>query len=153
MTSAAASPSAIHSPTHSSSGSRSMARPWTKASRQVSPIDRTNVRPLTTTRRAGDADLDVAALLAFLRARHPAHTGAAVEAESGVSRHTVEKWFAREAAPSGVPLLKLIFRYGPDLLRAAYRRAPPWLDAAATEARLAEVDRRLRDTLALLEER
>ncbi len=140
----AASPSSIQS--FSDAVSNSMTSTWSNQMRQVSENDRTNVR-----RRHRAPQLDVDGLLDHLRACHPTATAACVEAETGINRHSVEKWFARESMPSGAPLLVLIWRYGPPLLRAAYRDVPPWLDPDAAERRMAEVDRRLAEARALLE--
>jgi hypothetical protein len=66
----------------------------------------------------------------FLRAKHPRDTAAYVEAETGVSAGTVEKWLQGIAFPRAKHQFALIAAYGPSAFAAMMPSAPRWLDEA-----------------------
>jgi hypothetical protein len=66
----------------------------------------------------------------FLRAKHPRDTATCVEADTGVSAGTVEKWLQGIAFPRAVHQFRLIGAYGPSVFAAMMPSAPRWLDEA-----------------------
>lgn len=75
----------------------------------------------------------------FLRGEHPAKTAASVEAETGISAKTVEKWLAGASAPSGAAYHRLIKTYGPELFVFVSPDASP--RSLKEAARLSRQDR------------
>jgi len=71
----------------------------------------------------------------YLRSLRPDKTAETVAAETGLPADTIAKWLPpTRSAPSFGALLVLAGVYGPAVLAAAYKRPPPWLDAAVAEA-------------------
>lgn len=76
---------------------------------------------------------------AFLRAQHPVKTAQCVEAETGISAHTVRKWLDQGNAPSGPAYDALVRRYGAPFLCSVH---PETRDAwFAHVARMQEQER------------
>ena len=82
-------------------------------------------------------------LRAFLTARHPVKTAAAVAAVTGLTESAVAKWLDGRSAPSSPALLVLVGTYGPCVLAAAMAQPPQWLDDAAARQRRAEIEAEL----------
>mgnify|MGYP001417885109 CR=1 FL=1 len=105
-----------------------------------------NDRQIRRTARGGGAlDVDLAAVVGFLRRRHPVATAAAVAVETGVSAGTVENWLSAKSGLSGRAFAALAWHYGPDFLAAAWEGCPWWLDAARRDAERARIDREIAD--------
>ncbi|MCF1502943.1 hypothetical protein L0F51_04080 [Afifella sp. H1R] len=69
--------------------------------------------------------------MAFLRAQHPASTAQWVASLTGINATTIDKWLSGRSAPGFAHFGALIAAYGPELLAAAFERAPDWLSEAA----------------------
>lgn len=69
-------------------------------------------------------------LASFLRRKHPVKTAEEVAAFSGCEADSVRKWLDGVAAPSCIPMVRLISAYGPEFLAALMERPPLWIDAA-----------------------
>lgn len=75
----------------------------------------------------------------FLREQHPVKTAQCVEAETGISAHTVRKWLDQGNAPSGPAYDALVRRYGASFLCSVH---PETRDAwFAHVARMQEQER------------
>lgn len=99
--------------------------------------------PHVRAKRPAQMRVDIGALADFLRRRHPAHTVACVEAETGVPMRTVERWLA--AVPSEPRLshfMALLGAYGPELIAACASNEPAWLAIAVREERMRALDQR-----------
>jgi len=79
-------------------------------------------------------------LSTFLRRLHPRDTAACVEAETGISAATVEKWLCHASLPQARQLARLIGAYGPSALAALFPQAPRWLDDAVRAERLRQLE-------------
>ena len=82
---------------------------------------------------------------AFLRKLYPYDTAANVAADIEISDRTVDNWISLSSEPRASALLRLTAAYGPDVLASASRDAPPWLDAASREVRMAQLEQELAD--------
>lgn len=80
---------------------------------------------------------------AFLRALYPYDTAANIAADIKISDRTVDNWLDETSEPRSSVMLKMVAKYGPEALAAAYHEAPPWLDAAGRAVRMAELEREL----------
>jgi DNA-binding phage protein len=104
-------------------------------------------------RRAHLCKADPERVTSFLRARYPTKTAEIVAADTGLQATTIRQWLDRGSAPSFRATLALIAAYGPALLAIAMGDEPPeWLSRAARAERQAELEARLADTAAELEQ-
>jgi hypothetical protein len=72
---------------------------------------------------------------AFLRGRYPSKTAACAAADLDCSIHQVEKWLDGASSPSGYIVVRLIYAYGPAIIRDVMgASSPKWLDAAYADA-------------------
>lgn len=108
---------------------------YDEGSRMTSPSSRQNFRSLNPV-----LEPCVISLGQFLRQRHPRDTAAYVEAETGVSAGTVEKWLAGIAFPRAAHQFRLIGAYGPSVFKAMMPSAPDWLNEAVRVERLRELE-------------
>jgi hypothetical protein len=88
-------------------------------------------------------------VIAFLRETYPSKTAENVASDIGVSIHAVEKWLARESAPSLPTFGILAMAYGPEFVARVFPSLT-WLDpvvrrrmADKLESEIAERERRL----------
>ncbi|GEP09855.1 hypothetical protein [Methylobacterium gnaphalii] len=92
-------------------------------------------------------------MCAFLREQHPVKTASCVEAEAGVSAHTVRKWFDLGSAPSGPAYDALVRRYGapflcsvhPETRDAWFAHVARLQEQEQLEARARQITQRLTD--------
>lgn len=84
---------------------------------------------------------DLDGLSAWLRARHPVKTAAAVAAETGLPQTRIQKWLAGAATPTGASLVALLAAYGPAVLAASMDHVPDWLDEQVRADELATLRR------------
>ncbi|KAB1068878.1 hypothetical protein [Methylobacterium planeticum] len=78
----------------------------------------------------------------FLREQHPLKTAQCVEAETGVSAHTVRKWLEQGNAPSGPAYDALVNRYGaPFLCRVHPDRSDAWFVDVARQQEQQRLER------------
>ena len=85
--------------------------------------------------RATSLHVDVLALGAFLRRRHPSDTAKQVATETGVPSRTVKKWLIEGAAPTFAHAMRLVAAYGPALIVACVAPCPGWASTAAASER------------------
>ena len=89
----------------------------------------------------------------FLRAINPVKTAPSVEAETGISAKTVEKWLSGTSSPSGNTYHRLIEVYGPepfvfvdpDASPASLQEAARICRQARLERQAATIQQQLRD--------
>ncbi|MCJ2104721.1 hypothetical protein MKK70_04880 [Methylobacterium sp. E-041] len=89
-----------------------------------------------------DTQIFGARIAEFLRAIHPQKAALGVEADTGISAKTVEKWLAGNSSPSGNTYHRLIEVYGPELFVFVNPDASPAsLQEAARVCRQARLER------------
>ena len=96
--------------------------------------------------------INLEGLARFLRARHPIKTAANVEAETGIPSDSVRKWLNGQAQPNGAAVIAMVCAYGPELLHATVRGAPDWLSATVRERAMRELEAKIAEQQARLEE-
>ena len=93
-----------------------------------------------TSRNGGKIDGEsVKRAVSFIERRYPIKTGAAFEAETGISADTFRKWRDGVSMPGWRHSLRMILIFGPEFLAATVEHAPAWL----AEAHRAELARKL----------
>ena len=109
-------------------------------------------RVRSQSRKVWSDRIDIEGLGRFLRAQHPEKTAANVEAETGIPHDTVRKWLNGQAQPNGAAVIAMVCAYGPELLHATVKGAPEWLNATVRERAMRELETRIAEQQARLEQ-
>ena len=66
--------------------------------------------------------------LTFLKAKHPLKTTHCVAVDTGISPHTIDKWFNGTSKPGWHHTMMLIGAYGPEFLSAVCPSCRVWIE-------------------------
>lgn len=134
---ASSSSSLLYQPGLSVLGAASMSGSSTRAAGK-SGLDANRIRSRGDQKWSDRVGLD--GIGTFLRTLYPEKTAANVAADTGLPVDSIKKWLNGEASPGFKATVVLIGVYGPGFVSAMFQGAPEWVERAASEERLSQIE-------------